>query len=514
MTGTYFNIQIANNSTFDASDIYITAFGFAFDPNVSGPPYNSTDQSFISFDADGYGTLVTPTPSTSGTAYSYPLDTFTPSNSMYNIYLPPCSGRVYISIGSGLCLSFDADNCPITISDPQYTVPSDPNYQILYDKFEFNCNPESTSPAITANVSIDTTAVDFFGLPLSVTMNNQTLGVTQSLTDMQNILQNGNGSQTNGLSAYPGQWSVLPLTGSNQTILRVMSPNEAPGFPSNYLDDYIASLWTYYAKQGNTITIDVTLGTNTTTYTGSIDTTTSLLSFSSGGGAAITFPQPTSNEVFGCAGITHPQWTPANDTPQGVIVSVLTAAMNLGILPVASSVTLTADFADDDGLPTYYTNVQNSTPYYNLYSALLHSTGDALYAFAFDDVAGESDLLQSSDTSTVATITLNSLEGITLPPLTSSETYDVTFVAGFGESGSVELAGTTYSFANPATPTAPVSVTVSGLPSSFQVAYGAGSYTINMVTQSACPFTGVVFSAVSGGTQIAWPGAPAPDEKP
>jgi len=190
--------------------------------------------------------------------------------------------------------------------------------------------------------------------------------------------------------------------------------------------------------------------------------------------------------------------------------------MNVGILPLKdSSTVLTSDFANVPSLPTYYNRTTDGMPDYNLYSALLHSTGELVYAFAFDDVAGASSLIITSDPTQVATVTLHSLAGITLPPLTGTGTYNVTLAAGAGASGSVTYDGNTLAFSNPAEPAtnSPSTVNLPAAPATFTVSYDVGSgaqnYTINMVTQSACPFTGVVFSSIpGGGTQIAWPGAP------
>jgi|GEM_PF-6946899 len=273
--GDYFNVQIQNNSTLDDSQVYVTAFGSAFDPTQ--PTHLAVDQSFISLTAEGYGTLVTPTSSTSSLTYSYPLNGLTKTGGVYNLYLPPSGGRVYLSIGAPLCLSIQTTG-NVAINDPNFILPQDPNYQVIYDKIEYFWNPltstDSDSPPIPATAVIDTTAVDFFGLPLTVSLNGQTKGIKKSLSDVQNILLNGNSSSNPtqpGLtdSSFTGSWEMLPVYGSNGTAVRVVSPNKAPSFRGSYLHDYITDVWIHYGKPGNTLTIAVQTSEVSGNFTGS-----------------------------------------------------------------------------------------------------------------------------------------------------------------------------------------------------------------------------------------------------
>lgn len=520
-----FHLRVRNGSGLPDASVYVTAFGFAFDPSVPGT-FLSPDQSFVSFTPKGHGTLVTPTASTSSTTYSYALGTLEAAHDgAYDLYLPACSGRVYFSIGAPLQLGIVAGD-PVTITDPLCADPTDPNYQVIYDKIQFNWNPEVYDPPIEATAAINTTAVDYFGLPLSLTMNGITVGVTQPLATMQKILLEGNASSTPpqpGLdaAAYAGSWGMLPVQGSNGTVVRVLSPATSPSSTSDFLAGYIQSVWDHYGpakdpKKANTLTIDVWIpgGAENGSYVGSVNADGDFVFTNTDVTPAVTvsLPMPETSTIFACSGPGG--WVPGGGTAQGVIVSAVTAAMNVGILPVGNATVLDNQFASLSGLPAYYANTLNGQPAYNLYAALLHSGGDQIYAFAFDNVAGQSGQLMGAPDN-VATVKLESLAGVTPPALTSDATFDVTLVAGAGGSGSVVYDGQTLQFATPA-PGAPAtklpgSVTLAAAPAQLTFSYAVGggapqSYTIDLVTESVWPELGVSFSG-SAPMQIALQGS-------
>lgn len=526
MADSYFQVQIANSSTaFDDGQFYVLAFGKAWDTASST---NASDQSYVSFDTSGNGTLVTPTASTLASTYAQPL-TYFPKNSAgtaYILNLPACTGRVYISLGQPLCLSVNVGSST-TISDPNGFNPLDPNYQVIYDKFEFNLVPPDASQGIAGGVWIDTTAVDFFSIPFTLQMNGGTAGLTQSRSAILSTLTT---AFSNSASTA---WSdTLPLTTTaadgSAITLRIMSPNEAIGsttaaanFPDSYLDDYIDAIWSFYGS--NQLAIDCSQlenvsGLNITSsnslFTGQV-TAGNFVFTNAAPTTTVTLPKPSSNDVFGCNGpTTTDPWTPQNKTAQGVIVTALDAAMNTGILPLPAATPapiLMSPFVPAK-LPAYYENSaqlpadmqstgSNPGPWYNLYSAALHSTGDAIYAFAFDDEAGQSSTLSSSDISSIATITINDMTGTQLPVLTNDTKYNVTFITGKGAQGSVNGTALPQQASTP----------VTGLASSFTLIYNTGSgdvsYTVNLVTLSSCPMlAGFLPSGTAPAITIQLPG--------
>ncbi|MFL6248776.1 MAG: beta-1,3-glucanase family protein, partial [Thermoanaerobaculia bacterium] len=434
--------------------------------------------------------------------------------------------RVYISIGQALCLTVNTGPAT-TISDPTGFDPLAPNYYVIYDKFEFHLVPPDPALNIVGGVWIDTTAVDFFGIPMTLTMNGLTAGLTQSRASLLSTLGNA-------LAASP--WSLLTLNAPSSlggsAPLRVMSANEAIGssnaaanFPSDYFDDYIAAIWAFYESNQLSIDCSQLIGVNglnitaaNSLFTGQVSNGNFVFT-NAAPTTTVTLPLPTSNDVLGCNGpTTSDPWTPQDSTAQGVIVTALDAAMNTGILPLPPSTPapiLMSPF-DPSELPPYYQNSpqlpadmqsggSNPGPWYNLYSAALHSTGDAIYAFAFDDEAGQSSTLSSADITSVATIAVNDLTGTELPVLTNDEQYTITFITGDGAEGSVN--GT-------ALP-AEASTQVGNLPSSFTLTYNTGSgnqnYTVNVATGSSCPMLPGFLPSGTGTTlTIQLPGGTLP----
>lgn len=542
---TSFSVLIKNGSGLPDSSVYVTAFGSAFDSQVQQPappapqlPWVSASQSFIAF-TEGQGSLVTPAAGTSSLPYAYPLDSFPASGGGYTLSLPACSGRIYLSVNAPLCMAVTTNGSgDVTITDPVADDPNDPNFQMLYDKVQFNWNPAVTTAGIAAVGAISTTAVDFFGLPITLSLNGgPAVGVSQPLSSVQNTLLNGSPGSTPPLPGLtsdttPGGWGVLPLQGSNGTVVRVLSPAYDPTtFTQDVLAGYIQAVWEHYADTNNQpleIYVDVQGDASQTgTYVGQVtDGNFVFTNSSSTPAVTVSLPLPDTATVFSCSG--PGSWgtgttTQPSTTTQLTIVSVMTAALNLGILPLPGSKNapppvLTNDFSKLT-LPAYYTRTEDGTPAYNLYAALLHSGGSQVYAFATDNVAGESGQLFTNDPYTTATLTLNSLAGVTPPPLTSdTDTFDVTLVAGAGGSGSVFYGGQTLEFATPASgpPPAspPESVNLPAAPATFTVSYAVGggaaqSYTVNMVTQSVCPpMPAVQFTEMPEGvTQLAWPGS-------
>ena len=516
-----FHLRVRNGSGLPDASVYVTAFGAAFDPSVPSN-HASPDDSFVAFTPEGWGSLVTPTASTSSTTYSYALGTLEAApDGAYDLYLPACTGRVYFSIGAPLELLITVGDT-VGISDPPCTDSTDPNYWVIYDKIQFNWNPAVASPPIAATAAINTTAIDYFGLPLSVSMNGITVGVTQPLAAMQATLLDGAPSATPpqpGLdaAAYAGSWGLLPVQERNGTVVRVLGPTSDQSAVSSFLEGYIQSVWDYYAAaSGNTLTIEVDIPGQQTngSYVGSVNADGDFVFTNSGvtPAATVSLPQPVTATIFACSGPNG--WVPGNETAQGVIVSAVTAAMNVGILPLPNATVLNNDFSSLSGLPAYYTNTQDGEPAYNLYAALLHSGGDQIYTFAFDNVAGQSGQLTGAPDN-VATVKIESLDGVTPPPLTSDATFDVTLVAGAGGSGSVVYKGQTLQFATPATgappTTLPPSVPLPAAPAQLTFSYAVGggapqSYTIDLVTESVWPELGVSFSG-SAPMQIALQGS-------
>ncbi|MFL5541946.1 MAG: beta-1,3-glucanase family protein [Longimicrobiaceae bacterium] len=542
-----FQVQITNRSGLPDSSVFVTAFGTGYLPSPppdwpsnQGPPYTSPNQSFIAF-ADGQGSWATPSatpPMTLSQGYSYPLDSFPADGDGYLLALPAGTGRIYLSLGAQLCLAVTAATgvggvTLVGIAAPAPGNPNDPNYQVIYDFLQFNWNPAYRFPPVgppaAAAAAISLTAVDAFGIPMTLELDGQTAGIGRTLAEVQSTLLGGNPGAAPpqpGLDdpRFAATWGQLPVAASDGTVVRVLSPATAAAAfqEAGYLQGYIDQVWSAYAAP-NTLRIWVDIpGQPITsgTYTGSVNADNDFVFKPPNPQAPpVSLPCPDTQTVFTCSGQLSgvSAWIPQNGEPQGIIVSALATAMNLGILPLPQPTVLTNNFSTLS-LPTYYDGPPGAAPAYNLYAALLHSGTpkhhpDELYAFAFDNVAGDSGQMYTRDPATTARVTIHGLGGVTPPPLTGSGSYKVTLVAGAGGSGAVTLtpAGTsspvTYTFANlPGNDQQP-SVTITGAPATFTVTYDSGSgeqdYLVNLFTQSTCPPGQVSFQ--EGGTLLAWP---------
>jgi hypothetical protein len=505
----YFTIYVLNSSTvFLDSQVYVLGFGLA---------PGATNQSWIQFNTStGEGTLVGATVGEASAPYTVQLNTL-PMNAdktAYVLKIPQTvSGRIHLSINNGLCLTVNTGATgAITINDPNPYDPQDPNYFTIWDKFELTFNRSGSPP-----ININTTAVDFFGLPLSLQLGGQgPVGLTESRSAVLSTLS----------SQLTGPWANLILnygSGSDAAVLRVMCPQEAigilsqQGFPTGYLDSYIDAVWTYY----QTASLGINVGS--TLFTGTVDVNNNF-NFKSPGETTVTVQLPASNDVFGCDGNTLT--ANSSDPTQAAIVTVLGAALNLGLLPLPPSISaLSSAPWTPSNMPTYYTNnpqlpaLSNSGPWYNVYAAAIHNNGAnnqgfMVYAFPYDDLAGQSSLLGTTDLSTTATLTINDCTGTTPPNLMASTVWTVVFQVGAQASGSVvNNAGKTFTLAGA------TSVSVPGLSSGFTMTYNTTgtnvTYTVYIVTtpqlntvMSACPADlAIVVDGTSGSTiTVALPG--------
>ena len=521
MSTPYFEVQFENASGFDDSQVYL--LGTAFEVGAT----DTTDQSFIQFDTTtGQGTLVTATDGESAAPYTVQLSDFpVSSEGAYLLQFPPLeSGRIHLSLGAGLCLLVNTNtNGAVVINDPSQADPGVPNYFIIWDKFEFTFDPSGSPPGNP--IWINPTAVDFFGLPLTLTLSDGQGPVglpQQSRSDVVSRLT----------SALTGPWADLVLTygnGNDATVLRVTAPNESPVdsdgnpiFPSDYLAPSLQAIWTYY--QTNSLEIE----SDGVIYTGTVDDDMNF-NFTAAGSPpdlpVVQVPLPTSADVFACTmTATSEASPPASDTAATDIPRVLETALNVGILPLApGSAPLQSPSWTAADMPQYYTNPQLSTVLWNSYAAAIHDNGtgndgNQIYAFAYDDQAGQSGLLQAAP-GTVATITLNDCSGLTLPVLTGGPSWTVTFQTGEYASGSVSSGGNTTSLP------AQASTEVAGITSGFTLNYDStGSpvdYTVYLVATpgvgegaaaSACPQgLGINVASVSGSdVTLQLPGGPPP----
>lgn len=542
---------------------------------------------YVKFDANGIGTLETA--QAGGTSLPYavsinnlPADPADPSGNTRILQMPRHgSGRIFVTVGNtSVTTSVIGSAPPLSISSPSISSNQDPNFYMLYDKFETSYLHDTAQLAVNP-LYIDLTSVDFVSLPLSLSLEipGQTASSVGYLGSRGNLFSTLAASLNDGVTQ---NWQAL-LQSYQGTPLRVIAPNDAIQSPylfdAGYFSPYIASVWSSYAqtdakgKPLNTLTIDAsevlskseTICAKPVTptqpcipvplrYTGSVipvasvadcapDTaaTTASCITNYAGYPAIPASQPNlqvmcfkqalnanGSPVYAGHAATIPVLTPStfdmiggagalcapDATARAVIAKDLSAMLNRGLLPIGGATLVNDNDTSATGFwpanqGNYYTSISASgKPNYNLYAHALHtlSTG-GIYAFAFDDVGGQSSTLVD-DGAVAAVVTLNDMTGTALPdPKSDGSTYDVTL--SFPVCQAITLNGATvtsgqYFKAQPS----PLNLVWNGQPLAIYpgtgvmspAAVGTASYNIALL-----PGQGA-----NGSLQISFPSQPSP----
>jgi len=265
------------------------------------------------------------------------------------------SARVVFSMGQKLRIAIVKDgNGKPNVQDAVFFLPSDPNYDVIYDKVEFSI--------ANAQIWVNTTQVDFFAIPSVVTISNPSTSVSSA------PLSSTRGAVFDAFKGIPFfSQLVVPNT-------RIVSPGYSPTFPTNYLDEYIRKTWGYFATKplsfaltGAPAGFDFAFGT----------VKNGVFGFTDNLGNAYPVRKPTSTEVFLCNGAFDIDGTLAAPQQQvdGIIKRQIGAGMNRGVLTSA----------DRCGTP-FYTGAAT-----NHYSRIMHESfanGQA-YGFPYDDVCNQ-----------------------------------------------------------------------------------------------------------------------------
>lgn len=517
-----YSITLVNNSNIITNDeIYIVGKGQDPTNNSGSGTYNGKTydftmiESYIGFDSSGVGTFTRVDAATSAgkTSADFCIKLSDLPNGTIQVPMT-VGGRIYIcfkyTLGLSEVVGYDANNNPVTltIGEPDPFDQSDSNYAKIYDKIEYTYNQDG--------VWIDTTAVDFFCLPLTLAVAGETVGLTESRATILNRLAQGT-TALKGLDNAGGDWGNLILNFKG-TVLRVVAPNKAVGtngFDPDYLNSYLNTIWQYYGTEGTTLSVDCSevypsgSTQSQTLYTGSVQG--SAFNFKNGESDTVSVPSiPTSNEVFGC-GQGVMQTSGAN--VYSVIVRNLGAAMNVGVVPVAGGPTLNKAWFQSQKSSFYSPNTlaPSGGPWYNLYAGLLHSFGDKVYAFAFDDAVGEDSTLHTTDPgNNPSTVTIGDMTGTTVPNLSDDTIYTVKFEVASGCSGSYtnpndgnkvyQLTGGT----NVSVPNVKAPIVFSYA----QGGNGAQNFTVNIQPPSSQPAGVGIDSSASPSITLALPGAP------
>jgi hypothetical protein len=268
-------------------------------------------------------------------------------------------GRIWFSVGQPLTFLL---NPGPGLVEPSVLNPSDPSININWDFCEFTFNQYE--------LFINLSAVDFFALPISLSLTN-TSGNVQTVPGLTSSSLSTIASGLQAQQAKDGKpWGNLVIPGSNGP-LRVLSPNSGntmqQGLFDGYWQSYVNAVWSKYTSMPLTIDTQAEWGI----VKGQVDASGNL-SFPNLG----SIPQPSSADVFSCSsGAFAP---PAqNVAAMGNICARIAAAFN------RSTLLTDANQPDGEIVSTYY---QNGIT--NHYARIIHAaTPDGrCYAFPYDDV--------------------------------------------------------------------------------------------------------------------------------
>lgn len=470
----YIPFTIVNNSGFSDSEVFVLILANNFN-NIITFEHNSDGQMI--------GTSSTPPPKTyvsdPGSGVN-PLSFFL-TKGANTFYLPTTvnltASRIYFSVGQPVDWFISASG-PVQVPAKDFEDPTQDNFYTLFDKQEFT---------MVANdrLIINPTLVDYYGLPLSFSINfldqtknppiqtTQFGGLSPTLTSFQ-IFTN----YINALTSLPAgtepKWAALQLTytppSGSLGKLRVLSPNQgiqtnSPAFPINPLfpiDYFLDNTFTdckwvekTWKNAGNTAiyqtqSLYIDLSTSGPTFgvaKGDVDGS-GVFKFvaisGEGTGSTLDLPLPTSSKAFFTSTLTD--YVPAptitgNTKVAAAIWQALSAGVITGIIPIlgtTENAPLSQSFFRQTPLFVDNANILPCIgPWYDYYSGTFISLGSGNYTKFFTTpygdflgISGEVTVTNISKAKTNVVITLANMSGIPVPdPFNDSNNYTVTFNA-------------------------------------------------------------------------------------
>lgn len=319
---------------------------------------------------------------------SYPAYAFTLAQSKL-LKLPALgSGRIYISLGGPMYMSITPGN-PLGYAGPNPQNATDPNTNTHFDWYEFTSGLNADG---TPNIYINTTQVDQFGLPLLLDVWD-----ASSEINVGGVVSNhGQTGVNETIAAIDEEYTAQTPAAfhlNSVSNLRVPAPDKdtfaAGGVNDTYFDTYTNAIWTYFAT--NTLTVSLNNGsrqfvgrTNASQF---VFTETNLNDGAYVGGT-YTVGKPSTPEILACDGVFNNDGNNGNGGPQAggtlAIEVQLCAAFNRHVVENPSQWTVPADFYLA-APANYYAQFWHN-----------HSVGGLAYGFPYDDASGFSSTIQSS----------------------------------------------------------------------------------------------------------------------
>lgn len=446
----YYPLKIKNRATGSSNvkHVYLIMTGQKWDKATTNCvlsfAWSATKKGYV-------GSLQPITATTTSAAYSYAIDSlpnYNSADSSVVLYIPHLqSGRCMVSLNYTMSMSpVQGTDGSYSLAEPNINSTVDPNTGILFDKFEFSYD----TTGATGTFYIDPTAVDFFAIPISLSLGTQQSGSAQGakrdalMSTMQSTLKKYDQTKNH-------IWDSLAMYDvSNTTILRLAAPYLAPNFDTTYLRNkskygisYIDALIDHYKSTKHVVIVDcselneageqvfdsckVSPATDPGAYLfyGVMSSDGKSWTFTNNPKVCkkkitqvIYINQANSYDFF-APGVA-PFATP-DETVESIIVRQLTSAFTVGLLPAPDSTLLGGSYFSNSTYPFYALDTllpgatNKNGPWYNLYTRAIHSAVPQLYAFAFDDELGQSGTLTGTNPADTATVTIGSMGSTVVP---------------------------------------------------------------------------------------------------
>ncbi len=362
-----------NNNTRGAwadNQIYVEILGCNPANNTpSWVNYNGVSTPINTADNTAPGALKAPNGQT------YPNYAFTLAQASHQLLLPPISsGRIFISEGSPLYMPVTGNGTGAGCAAYGYAGPNpqngtDPNNNIHFDFYEVTYG--------SGGIFIDTTQVNYFGLPLLLDVWGSVKGVTEAFHMQTGINESIAQIDQEFVAQTPAAFSTTPVTS-----LRIASPANSASFATGgangtYFDPYTSAVWSYYA--GNTLT----LINGSREFTGRTQGSQFVLNevnLNNGSyvGGAYTIGEPSTQDILACNGTLA-----TGNSTESAIEAQFCAAFNRHVME---------NYADWTVPSAYY----QAAPA-NFYAQFWHNhnVGGLAYGFPYDDGNNESTTIST-----------------------------------------------------------------------------------------------------------------------
>lgn len=383
--------QITNNTTLNPNNIFILISGTKNNRHCYVHIKNSHEQQIIylhnGINSEHYASKLTDIENSKG---------------KYTMLLEPLdSGRIYFSIDKPMKMGATCDGKSMEADPFDIT---DSNYNTVYDKIEFTYNENG--------IWINPTAVDFFSIPIKVSIPNADTHCKESgfsNTKKKTIEKIKSVYDAHTTSKTKKVWDKTFLY-KNDTVLRIMAPGKMMTyynensldrkFTDRYLTsdyygfNYVDFVWNYYKTHklmmncSELETTGIVNKLNDYIFVGSVVDDVFLFKNKSNT-YFVELPRPCCSSCLFLAGSGN--YCHENNTYAAVIIKFFTSIFSVGLLPLENeNVIVGRDFFENIDKNLYYQHNKllpaNTGPWYDLYSKAIHSATELpVYTFAYDD---------------------------------------------------------------------------------------------------------------------------------